>query len=84
MPEDFNEKDQRIEWLPNKLLFVIWISAQRPYRKSHARKIASNFDPDRLTRSASRCRTAMASIIADGQTRKAAVENAVGRRAEVP
>ena len=48
MPEKFNEKDQRIEWLPNKLLSVIWISAQRPYRELHARKIASNFDPDRF------------------------------------
>lgn len=40
----FDENDLRIEWIAVKQLSVVWVEAQRPYRKKRAQKIADRFD----------------------------------------
>lgn len=85
MPEKFKERNQRIEWLPNKLLSVIWVQAQRPYRESRARKIADNFDPARFDPIRVTLPNGNGEYhIVDGQTRKAAVEMLWGGEEKVP
>lgn len=85
MAERFNEKNQKIEWLPNKLLSVIWIQAQRPYRESRARKIADEFDPHRFDPIRVTLPNGNGEYhIVDGQHRKSAVELLWGGEQRVP
>ena len=85
MAERFNEKDQRIEWLSNKYLSVIWVKAQRPYRESRARKIADEFDPNRFDPIRVTLPNGNGEYhIVDGQHRKCAVEMLWGGEQKVP
>jgi hypothetical protein len=85
MAEKFSEKNQRIEWLPNKYLSVIWIQAQRPYREARARKIADQFDPHRFDPIRVTLPNGNGEYhIVDGQHRKSAVELLWGGEEKVP
>jgi hypothetical protein len=48
MTQSFSEKDLQIQWIEAKALSVIWVEAQRPFNKNHAKKIADNYDFDRF------------------------------------
>lgn len=45
-PARFDRKGTKIEWIKCKDISVVWASAQRPYNEKHAKRIASEFDPD--------------------------------------
>jgi len=38
----------KTEWIPVKVLSVVWVNAQRPYDEKWAKQIADNFDPDKF------------------------------------
>jgi ParB-like nuclease domain len=85
MTEKFSEKTQKIEWLPNRQLSVIWIQSQRLYKETRARKIADNFDPDRFDPIRVTLPNGKGEYhIVDGQHRKAAVEMLWGSSEKVP
>jgi hypothetical protein len=48
MPVKFDQKKTVLEWIPVRNLAVVWTEAQRPYKESWAKEIASNFDPEKF------------------------------------
>lgn len=74
-----------IKWIPVKSLSVVWVNAQRPLNEKRAKRIADNFDPERVgSLSVTKPNSQGIYHIIDGQHRKVAVEMKWGKNEMVP
>src|ERR1700746_4105136 len=75
----------KISWIQIKYLSVIWVSAQRPFKESQAKRIADDFDPDCFTPlQVSAADENGMHHICDGQHRHAAMQMLWGADEKVP
>ena len=48
MPIKFAKEEYKLEWIPVRLLAVVWPEAQREYKEAWAKEISESLDPDKF------------------------------------